>query len=119
MAAMPNVFAERGVRCDTGFPSSWIAPPSGCTAPVRILISVDFPAPFSPTSACTSPDSSASDAPRSAWTPAYDFVRSAADRSTDYLCCSFRQDEQDEKPTTKLVLLVFILFILFILSKTT
>ena len=35
--------------------SSRTVPASGATAPPSILISVDLPAPFSPTSACTSP----------------------------------------------------------------
>ena len=36
---------------------------SGCSAPVMILISVDLPAPFSPTSACTSPARRSNDTP--------------------------------------------------------
>jgi hypothetical protein len=38
-----------------------------------ILMRVDFPAPFSPTSACTSPAWSVKDTPFSACTPAKDF----------------------------------------------
>ena len=38
-------------------------------APVITLISVDFPAPFSPTSAWTSPGRRSNDTPRRAWTP--------------------------------------------------
>ena len=41
------------MRNHAAFHSS--VPESGVTAPVMILISVDLPAPFSPTSACTSP----------------------------------------------------------------
>src|SRR5262249_45392776 len=44
------------------------------TAPVITLIRVDFPAPFSPTSACTSPGRRSNDTPLSACTPAKDFV---------------------------------------------
>ena len=47
---------------------------SGVSAPVMILISVDLPAPFSPTSACTSPARRSNDTPRSARTPANDLV---------------------------------------------
>ena len=36
-------------------PRSRISPASGAWTPARILISVDLPAPFSPSSACTSP----------------------------------------------------------------
>src|ERR1700719_2757562 len=39
-----------------GWPLIRIAPLSGCTIPPRMLINVDFPAPFSPNKACTSPD---------------------------------------------------------------
>src|SRR5262245_48316117 len=38
-------------------------------------MSVDFPAPFSPTSACTSPARRSNDTPRKARTPANDFAR--------------------------------------------
>jgi hypothetical protein len=44
------------------------------------LISVDLPAPFSPTSACTSPACSANDTPFSACTPANDFRMDEAAR---------------------------------------
>ena len=36
-------------------PSIRIRPLSGCSMPDRIPISVDFPAPFSPSRQCTSP----------------------------------------------------------------
>ena len=39
----------------TSLPSSWITPASGVMAPASVLISVLFPAPFSPIKACTSP----------------------------------------------------------------
>ena len=39
----------------TAAPSSFISPASGCSAPERTFMSVLLPAPFSPTSACTSP----------------------------------------------------------------
>ena len=40
---------------DTGVPSTVMDPVSAISAPERILISVDLPAPFSPTSASTWP----------------------------------------------------------------
>ena len=43
-------------------------PPSGRTAPVRILTSVDLPAPFAPIRAWTSPGRTDSDALRKAAT---------------------------------------------------
>ena len=43
-------------RCSTtGAPSMRISPLSGAISPFMIESSVDFPAPFSPTNACTSP----------------------------------------------------------------
>ena len=57
MAAIPSERASAGVMCGTARPATASVPASGCSAPVMILISVDLPAPFSPTSACTSPAS--------------------------------------------------------------
>jgi len=45
----------------TGTPCSLIVPPSGDTVPERMPSSVDLPAPFSPTSAWTSPRSNSRD----------------------------------------------------------
>ena len=59
-----------------------MVPRSGASAPVMILISVDLPAPFSPTSAWTSPAASSNETPLSARTPANDFVIEVADSST-------------------------------------
>src|SRR5438067_889364 len=78
MAAMPSCFATRGELCMIVCASSSIAPPSGSTAPVMILMSVDLPAPFSPISACTSPARSSNEAFLSACTPAYDLSISMA-----------------------------------------
>src|SRR5262249_27840961 len=41
-------------------------PASDRSAPLRIFISVDFPAPFSPMSACTSPGATSNETPRKA-----------------------------------------------------
>src|SRR6202048_2849471 len=46
-----------------------MVPESAGCAPARIFISVDLPAPFSPTSACTSPAFTSNDTPSSARTP--------------------------------------------------
>ena len=55
-------------------PETISVPASGVSAPVMIRMSVDLPAPFSPTSACTSPARRSKETPVSAWTPANDFV---------------------------------------------
>src|SRR5438034_11120619 len=47
-----------------------MVPASGWWAPAMTLISVDLPAPFSPTKAWTSPARRSNDTPLSAWTPA-------------------------------------------------
>ena len=50
-------------------PLSFSNPLDGSTSPDRILNSVDLPAPFSPTSACTSPTFTSNETPSSARTP--------------------------------------------------
>src|SRR3954471_12614159 len=70
MAAMPKARAAAGSSRATAVPATTIVPPSGVSAPVMMRINVDLPAPFSPTSACTSPGCRSKDTPRSAWTPA-------------------------------------------------
>ena len=60
IAATPCSSASRGERNETSSPSSSIRPPSGASAPATIRPSVDLPAPFSPTSACTEPAATAS-----------------------------------------------------------
>ena len=54
----------------TGWPWTSIVPSSGRWAPVITLISVDLPAPFSPTRAWTSPARRSNETPFRAWTPA-------------------------------------------------
>src|SRR5918997_3080941 len=66
---MPRSCACCGERTSSGSPSKVAVPASPRCTPVMILISVDLPAPFSPTSAWTSPRATSSDAPRSAGTP--------------------------------------------------
>ena len=52
---MPSLIASAGEPIDTGEPSTSMVPESGFWTPYRIFISVDLPAPFSPTIACTVP----------------------------------------------------------------
>src|SRR5712692_630333 len=55
MIATPASRAAAGPCSTTSSPSIRSRPLSGRYTPPRIFTSVDFPAPFSPTSACTSP----------------------------------------------------------------
>ena len=53
--AMPSAMASPVDAIVVGRPSNSIAPVSAASTPEMILIIVDFPAPFSPTRACTRP----------------------------------------------------------------
>src|ERR1700726_3904761 len=66
---IPSRSAVFGPSIATTTPSIAISPESAGCAPARIFISVDFPAPFSPTSAWTSPATTSNDTPSSARTP--------------------------------------------------
>jgi hypothetical protein len=66
---MPSVWAPWGEWIRTGRPSRRISPSSGATMPLRILSSVDLPAPFAPTSAWISAGSTSKLTPRTAWMP--------------------------------------------------
>src|SRR5438445_4973305 len=52
---MPRAMASRGPLMRAGLPLTTISPESACTRPYRMFISVDLPAPFSPTRAWISP----------------------------------------------------------------
>ena len=52
---MPRAAAACGSAMRRGTPSSTTRPSSGWTRPIRTFISVDLPAPFSPSTPCTSP----------------------------------------------------------------
>src|SRR3954452_13767479 len=69
MVAMPPSWASWGPLKRTGRPSKTTSPASRSYTPVRILISVDLPAPFWPMSACTSPRRTSKAASRRAGTP--------------------------------------------------
>src|SRR5581483_4623298 len=68
----PSARASSGRRNSTSPPRTRSVPESGRSTPLRILIIVLLPAPFSPTSACTSPKSALNDASESARTPPND-----------------------------------------------
>src|SRR3954468_13988441 len=70
MVAIPACWAARGEANATGSPRSPTWPSSSWCPPVISLISVDLPAPFSPTSACTDPACSSIETSSSARTPA-------------------------------------------------
>src|SRR5437667_1170809 len=81
MVAIPSVLALAGsIRC-TAWPRTTMFPASGVSAPVLIFPSVDLPAPFSPTSAWTSPAARSNDTRRSACTPANDLEMEIASSS--------------------------------------
>ena len=73
-------------------------PASGATAPVTILISVVLPAPFSPTSAWTSPARSSNDTPWRARTPAYDLVMPVAEKQLGHVGRMIAQPATVELP---------------------
>src|SRR5690242_11812879 len=52
---IPSAIASVGPLSRTVAPRTWIAPASGRSMPYAMRKSVDFPAPFSPSSACTVP----------------------------------------------------------------
>src|SRR5947209_10362789 len=66
---MPRAWACVGERSSTTSPPTFITPASGWWIPARIFTSVLLPAPFSPTSACTSPGNRLKSTPRKACTP--------------------------------------------------
>src|SRR5437870_3562103 len=70
---MPRRNASRGEAKVTGAPSQRISPASGRSAPAMSLRRVDLPAPFSPTTACTSPAATARSTASRAVTPGYRF----------------------------------------------
>ena len=72
MMATPISWACLGVRSPYCWPKISMVPASRVYTPLRIFISVDFPAPFSPRRASTSPERSSSWTLSSALTPGKD-----------------------------------------------
>src|SRR5437868_7528760 len=68
MTWMPRAIVAADPRLATGCPSTKIRPLSGCSTPEMILMSVDFPQPFSPTRQWISPLRKVKSTPLSAWT---------------------------------------------------
>jgi hypothetical protein len=66
---MPADLATLGSPNGTGTPSRAIVPVSGITDPAMTFISVDLPAPFSPSRDRTSPASTSKSTPARACTP--------------------------------------------------
>src|SRR6478609_3809027 len=71
---MPAAFASAGPLQDLTVPSNRMEPASGRYAPAIVLIRVDFPAPFSPSKACTSPACAEKETASSDFTPGKLFV---------------------------------------------
>ena len=78
---MPWSRASRGVRKPTSAPSRKNCPEVGWCTPAMILMSVDLPAPLSPTRQVTSPARAVREAPSSATTLPKRLVRSRATSS--------------------------------------
>src|SRR5207244_2310380 len=79
--AIPSRRASGGSSARSVRPATSSVPASGACAPVAIRISVLLPAPFSPTSACTSPGSSSKSTRWSACTAPNDLLTPAKRRS--------------------------------------
>src|SRR5687767_13712704 len=78
---MPSARAVAGSIRWAWRPPISSVPASGVSAPLMIRISVDLPAPFSPTSAWTSPARTSNVTPRSACTATKDLAMPVAARS--------------------------------------
>src|SRR3712207_679829 len=86
MVLIPAACDSRGSEKDTSSPLKKIWPSSGLHTPVMTLTRVAFPAPFSPTRACTSPERSAKETSSRARTPGNRLVTRPTSRIGD--CCS-------------------------------
>lgn len=69
---IPACWASRGLRKVCGAPANSTVPSSGWWTPDTTFMSVDLPAPFSPTTACTSPGRTWRSTPSSTRTPRND-----------------------------------------------
>src|SRR5918999_2895736 len=86
---MPWALDASGEPNDTSRTSSAIVPASGVTEPAMTFISVDLPAPFSPSRAWTSPASTSKSTPVRACTPGYALLTSSRRRSGALLLATF------------------------------
>src|SRR4029078_8655003 len=75
MVSIPRRMACFGLRMSTRLPLIHISPASWRWTPERILISVDLPAPLSPTRPTDSPSATSRFTFLSAWTPEYHLCR--------------------------------------------
>src|SRR6266542_1822263 len=91
-----------GSRCGTSRPATAMVPASGVSAPVTILMNVDLPAPFSPTSACTSPACRSNDTRFSARSPAKDLLMLRASRRSVTGREKVKGKQEKEKANTAL-----------------
>src|SRR5581483_10656228 len=78
----PSARASVGDPCRRSVPPISISPSSGATKPLAMPSNVDFPDPFSPTSACTSPARHSKLTSWSACTAPKDFETPRSDRTT-------------------------------------
>src|SRR5688572_5744294 len=83
MVLIPAACDSRGSAKETSSPLKRTWPSSGVYTPVITLIRVDFPAPFSPTRACTSPGRSSKETSSRASTPGNRFVTRRTSRIGD------------------------------------
>src|SRR5438552_12974318 len=72
MVRIPSCCAWRGPWISTAWPSTRISPESLPSEPLRIFMSVDLPAPFSPSRTCTSPGATSRSTSSRATTPGKD-----------------------------------------------
>src|ERR1700689_726780 len=98
MMAMPCARASRGPRSSTRLPSILTSPLLAAISPPRTRMSVDLPAPFSPTSAWTSPVCTSKSTPRRARTPPKDFVMASSRASSAMAHSAGMERAADETP---------------------
>src|ERR1041384_2898331 len=94
---IPAASASRGERKCTGRPSIAIRPSYWLCRPAMIFISVDLPAPFSPTSPWISPARSTKSTSRSAATPPNDLEMprsSSRGAASSVMPCRCRSDQE-------------------------
>src|SRR4051812_33136970 len=110
---MPSLAASLGPAIFTGLPSKKICPSSIGWMPATDLISVDLPAPLSPTSAITSPLRTSKSTSLSAWTEPNRFVTPRSSRIGVGVALTGRfvprWGRSDERPHRQALLLAVLL----------